>query len=123
MLKSVCVNNIVGLCNQYNRTNPELEAKVSKTENSITINFVLNKNRQREMWVAKKLEALRKNYPKTIVRISDPKRGVVVIEFRDHYSVYGTGVALCSANDKFDTRVGMAVAYAKWMDEKIPDFV
>lgn len=123
MFKSVCVNNIVGLCNQFNRANPELEARVSKTENSITINFVPNGNYLREKWVANTLEALRKSYPKSTVRISDSKRRIVVVEFRDRYGLCGTGVALCSASDKFDTRVGMAVAYANYMDQKVPDYV
>lgn len=122
MKKETLVKNVVAMADKLSKSNPELYVLVQQAPNGIGVLFT-PRSEARAQWVEKMLTEMEKNYPHSSVRLTDPKRKIVVVEFEECGEVYGTGVALCSPTDEFDTRVGIAVAYAKWKGFTVPDFV
>lgn len=114
--------NVVTMANKLSHSNPNLYVCVQQAPHTVTIHFIPRSD-ARAQWVGEMLARMRENYPYSSIQLTDPERKIVVIQFKDLYGVRGTGVALCSPADKFDTRVGIAVAYAKWKGITIPDFV
>jgi hypothetical protein len=122
MKKETLVKNVVTMAEKLSKSNPELYVLVQQSPNGVGVLFA-PRSEARAQWVEKVLTEMRENYPRSAVKLTDPERKVVVVEFRNWHKVCGTGVALCSLTDEFDTRVGIAVAYAKWVGDTVPDFV
>lgn len=122
MKKETLVKNVVAMADKLSKSNPELYVLVQQSPNGVGVLFT-PRSEARAQWAKKMLTEMRENYPRSSVKLTDPERKIVVVEFEDWHEVRGTGVALCSPTDEFDTRVGIAVAYAKWEGIVIPDFV
>jgi hypothetical protein len=122
MNKETFRTNVVTMANKLSRSNPNLYVYVQQTPDTVTVHFA-PRSEMRARWVDEMLTEMKENYPHSSIKLIDPERKIVVVEFEDWHEVCGTGVALCSPTDVFDTRVGVAVAYAKWEGIVIPDFV
>lgn len=98
--------------------------RVDSQENGDLIIIDLNpKKRQRQNWIQSQLMELAEKYPQTVVH-SFPSRKILVLELFDVFGYEGgTGIALCSDTDTYDEDTGKAVAYAKAIGRKIPDFI
>jgi hypothetical protein len=98
--------------------------QVDYQENGDLITIDLNpKKRQRQNWVQSRLIELAEDYPQTVVH-SFPSRKILVLELFDVFGYEcGTGIALCSDTDTYDEDTGKAVAFAKAIGRKIPDFI
>lgn len=122
MNKEAFRKNVVTMAIELSRSNPSLHVYVQQTPDTVTVHFT-PRSEMRVRWVEEMLTEMKENYPHSSVKLTDPERKIVVVEFEDWHEVCGTGVALCSPTDEFDTRVGIAVAYAKWVGILVPDFV
>lgn len=122
MNKETFKKNVVTMANKLSHSNPDLCVCVQHTPDAVTVLFV-PRSEARARWVDEMLTQMKENYPHSSIKLTDPERKIVVVQFEDLREVCGTGVALCSPTDKFDTRVGIAVAYAKWEGFIVPDFV
>lgn len=122
MNKEVFKANVATMAKKLSQSNPNLYVHVQQTPDMVTIHFA-PRSKARARWVEKMLTEAKEKYPRSSIVVIDPERKIVVVEFEDQHEIHGTGVALCSPTDKFDTRVGVAVAYAKWEGITIPDFV
>jgi hypothetical protein len=122
MNKETFRKNVVTMAIELSRSNPSLHVYVQQTPDTVTVHFT-PRSEMRVRWVEEMLTEMKENYPRSSVKLTDPERKIVVVEFEDWHEVCGTGVALCSPTDEFDTRVGIAVAYAKWVGILVPDFV
>lgn len=81
-------------------------------------------NAFREEWANRMIKEMKENYPNSTVLLNDSFRRVTVVQFADFFGdVCGVGVALCSQKDCFDYKTGVAVAYAKFSGQEIPEFV
>lgn len=81
-------------------------------------------NAFREEWTDRMIKEMKENYPNSTVLLNDSFRRVTVVQFADFFDdVCGVGVALCSQKDCFDYKSGVAVAYAKFSGQEIPEFV
>lgn len=122
MNKETFVMNVVTMANKLSHSNPDLYVYTQQAPGAITVHFA-SRSEVRTRWAEEMLTLMKENYPHSSIKLTDPERKIVVVEFEDLHEVCGTGVALCSPTDNFDTRVGVAVAYAKWEGISIPDFV
>lgn len=122
MNKETFKKNVVTMANKLSHSNPDLYVCVQNTPDTVRVHFA-PRSEVRARWVDEMLTTMKENYPRSSVKLADSGRKIVVVEFEDWHEVRGTGVALCSPTDDFDTRVGVAVAYAKWEGVAIPDFV
>lgn len=122
MNKEAFRKNVVTMADKLSRSNPSLYVYVQQAPDTVTVHFA-PRSEMRARWVDEMLTTMKENYPHSSVKLADSERKIVVVEFENWYEVCGTGVALCSPTDNFDTRVGVAVAYAKWEGIVIPDFV
>lgn len=122
MNKETFRKNVDTMANKLSRSDPNLCVCVQHTPDTVTVHFV-PRSEVRARWVGEMLARMRESYPYSSIQLIDPERKIVVVQFEDLHEVRGTGVALCSPTDKFDTRVGIAVAYAKWEGITVPDFV
>lgn len=122
MNKETFKKNVVTMANKLSYSNPDLCVCVQHTPDAVTVHFA-PRSEVRALWVDEMLTQMKENYPHSSIKLTDPERKIVVVQFEDLREVCGTGVALCSPTDKFDTRVGIAVAYAKWEGFIVPDFV
>lgn len=98
--------------------------RVDYQEDGDLITIDLNpKKRQRQNWIQSRLMELADYYPQTVVH-SFPSRKILVLELFDGFGdECGTGIALCSDTDTYDEDTGKAVAFAKAIGRKIPDFI
>ena len=98
--------------------------RVDSQEDGDLITIDLNpKKRQRQNWIQSRLMELADEYPQTVVH-SFPSRKILVLELFDIFGYEcGTGIALCSDTDTYDEDTGKAVAFAKAIGKKIPDFI
>ena len=65
-------------------------------------------------------------YEKAIRRQS--RQGIIIRHCKDATFIYENGTGVCASSaprhgDKYDYKTGIAVAYAKVMDEPIPDYI
>ena len=121
MKKHEFIKAIHNVCAKYHKSGGDL-AGIGVGYEGITIEFT-NKSK-RAGWVEDMLFCLNDDFPNYHILVNDKKRRIVVIELVDEDgAVFGTGVALCSKNDTFNSEVGLAVAYANAVGEDIPDYV
>ena len=114
------VNAIKGICEKYHKAGGDIEA-FSSDITGIVITFT--DEGIRKEWVDSVIAGMKEDYPNSTVLLNSPERKITVVEFADEDGIWGTGIALCSDTDKFDYRVGIAVAYAKFLGLDIPDFI
>lgn len=114
------MNAIKGICDKYHKCGGDIESFASDIT-GIIITFTDEGSRQE--WVEAALAAMKAEYPNTTILLNSKERRLTVVEFADEDTVYGTGIALCSDKDQFDYKVGVAVAFAKFIGADIPDFV
>lgn len=122
MNKETFRKNVDTMANKLSRSDPNLSVYVQHTPDAVTVHFA-PRSVVRALWVDEMLTQVKEDYPLSSIRLTDPERKIVVVQFEDLYEMCGTGVARCSPADKFDARVGIAVAYAKWKGITVPDFV
>lgn len=80
---------------------------------------------QRELWVRKwfKVASLHKDYGEVVVSAKDSYTFIAIVDIRDEGSAPYMGWAKCSRSDRYDSRVGVAVATARAYGEPIPDYI
>jgi hypothetical protein len=114
----MALNNI---CVKYQESGGDI-ANIDISHEGVVINFT--KETKRAGWVEEMLFNLQEEFPLYCVEMNDEKRRITVVSFIDELcQIHGTGIALCSSSDKFNPDVGIAVAYAKYTGEKIPDYI
>ena len=115
---------VEGLALKYQKMNPNERISVKHTDCGLEL-IRAPKEQMREQWVDLMLEEFNKSYADdSEIILSDKKRKVLIAHFCDEWGDnIGYGIAKCSANDKFDENVGLAVAFAHFCEYPIPDFV
>lgn len=115
---------VEGLALKYQRMNPNERISVKHTDCGLELTRT-PKEQMRKQWVEQMLEEFGMSYADdSEIILSDKKRKVLIAHFCDEWGDnIGYGIAKCSANDKFDENVGLAVAFAHFRDYPIPDFV
>ena len=115
---------VEGLALKYQRMNPDEHISIKYTDRGLEL-FCTPNEQAREEWVDQMLEEFDMSYAdNSEIILSDKKRKVLIAHFCDVWGDnIGYGIAKCSANDKFDENVGLAVAFAHFREYPIPDFV
>lgn len=128
MKRDTYIEAIEGLTEKYDKTNSDssvqMEVKVDSCTTVITI-AIQNKAGMHRAWVDKMLREYRDIYARNshIVKC-DSERKIMAVQFCNNWNFeHGFGMSLCSPNDKFDSDVGLAVAFAHFRDYPIPDYV
>ena len=116
------VSAVEGLALKYQRMNPDMCVSVNRTDYGLELSC-MPKEQMRDNWVEQMLAEIEEEYPNTEIILSDATRKIMVVQFEDYYGNYGFGIAKCSPTDEFDAVVGMAVAFAHFREEAVPDFV
>ena len=115
---------VEGLALKYQKMNPNEHISVKHTDRGLELIHV-PKEQMRKQWVEQMLEEFGMSYADdSEIILSDKKRKVLIAHFCDEWGDnIGYGIAKCSANDKFDENVGLAVAFAHFCEYPIPNFV
>lgn len=119
------IDAVEGLALMYQRTNPNVRVSINRTDSGLELTCV-PKEQMRKRWVDEMLEEFNRDYAvDSKIILCDKNRKVLVAQFEDDYfgDCHGYGIARCSADDEFDKRVGLAVAFAHFRGYQIPDFV
>ena len=118
------VSAVEGLALKYQRMNPNERISIKHTDCGLELTRT-PKEQARKEWVDQMLEEFSMSYAdESEIILSDKKRKVLIAHFCDEWGDnIGYGIAKCSANDKFDENVGLAVAFAHFCEYPIPDFV
>ena len=116
------VSAVEGLALKYQRMNSDMCVSVNRTDYGLELTCML-KEQMRDNWVEQMLAEIEEEYPNTEIILSDATRKIMVVQFEDYYGDYGFGIAKCSPTDEFNADVGMAVAFAHFCEEAVPDFV
>lgn len=116
------VSAVEGLALKYQRMNPDMCVSVNRTDYGLELSC-MPKEQMRDNWVEQMLAEIEEEYPNTEIILSDATRKIMVVQFEDYYGDYGFGIAKCSPTDEFNADVGMAVAFAHFREEAVPDFV
>lgn len=118
------VSAVEGLALKYQRMNPNERISVKHTDCGLEL-IRSPKEQMRKQWVEQMLEEFGMSYADdSEIILSDKKRKVLIVHFCDEWGDnIGYGIAKCSANDKFDENVGLAVAFAHFREYPIPNFV
>ena len=116
------VGAVEGLALKYQRMNPDMCVSVNRTDYGLELSC-MPKEQMRDNWVEQMLAEIEEEYPNTEIILSDATRKIMVVQFEDYYGDYGFGIAKCSPTDEFNADVGMAVAFAHFREEAVPDFV
>ena len=116
------VSAVEGLALKYQRMNPDMCVSVNRTDYGLELSC-MPKEQMRKQWVEQMLAEIDEEYPNTEIILSDATRKIMVVQFEDYYGDYGFGIAKCSPTDEFNADVGMAVAFAHFREEAVPDFV
>ena len=116
------VSAVEGIAQKYQKMNPDMCVSVNRTDYGLELSC-MPKEQMRDNWVEQMLAEIEEEYPNTEIILSDATRKIMVVQFEDYYGNYGFGIAKCSPTDEFDAVVGMAVAFAHFREEAVPDFV
>ena len=116
------VGAVEGLAVKYQKMNPGMYVHVNHTDYGLELTC-MPRQQMRDNWVEQMLAEIEEEYPNTEIILSDATRKIMVVQFEDYYGDYGFGIAKCSPADGFDAVVGMAVAFAHFREEAVPDFV
>ena len=116
------VSAIEGLALMYQQKNPDMRVSINRTDYGLELTC-MPKEQMRDNWVEQMLAEIEEEYPNTEIILSDATRKIMVVQFEDYYGDYGFGIAKCSPTDEFNADVGMAVAFAHFREEAVPDFV
>ena len=116
------VSAVEGLALKYQRMNPDMYVHVNHTDYGLELTC-MPRQQMRDNWVEQMLAEIDEEYPDTEIILSDATRKIMVVQFEDYYGDYGFGIAKCSPTDEFNADVGMAVAFAHFREEAVPDFV
>ena len=119
------VNAVSGISQKYVSMNPGMYLHMNISPDGITITHG-DREKMRQEWVATMLTEFNENYANdSEIILCDKNHKVLVAYFEaDGWgNDCGHGIAKCSANDKFDEKVGLAVAFAHFRGYQIPDFV
>ena len=118
------IDAVEGLALMYQRTNPNVRVSINRTDSGLELTCV-PKEQMRKQWVDKMLKEFNMYYAvDSRIILSDKNRKILVAYFSDYWGNNAEyGIARCSADDKFDENVGLAVAFAHFRGYQIPDFV
>ena len=116
------VSAVEGLAVKYQKMNPGMYVHVNHTDYGLELTC-MPRQQMRDNWVEQMLAEIEEEYPNTEIILSDATRKIMVVQFEDYYGDYGFGIAKCSPTDEFNADVGMAVAFAHFREEAVPDFV
>lgn len=116
------VSAVEGLALKYQRMNPDMCVSVNRTDYGLELTC-MPRQQMRDNWVEQMLAEIEEEYPNTEIILSDATRKIMVVQFEDYYGDCGFGIAKCSPTDEFNADVGMAVAFAHFREEAVPDFV
>ena len=116
------VGAVEGLAVKYQKMNPGMYVHVNHTNYGLELTC-MPRQQMRDNWVEQMLAEIEEEYPNTEIILSDATRKIMVVQFEDYYGDYGFGIAKCSPTDEFNADVGMAVAFAHFREEAVPDFV
>ena len=116
------VGAVEGLAVKYQKMNPGMYVHVNHTDYGLELTC-MPRQQMRDNWVEQMLAEIDEEYPNTEIILSDATRKIMVVQFEDYYGDYGFGIAKCSPTDEFIADVGMAVAFAHFREEAVPDFV
>ena len=116
------VGAVEGLVVKYQKMNPGMYVHVNHTDYGLELTC-MPRQQMRDNWVEQMLAEIEEEYPSTEIILSDATRKIMVVQFEDYYGDYGFGIAKCSPTDEFNADVGMAVAFAHFREEAVPDFV
>lgn len=116
------VGAVEGLAVKYQKMNPGMYVHVNHTDYGLELTC-MPRQQMRDNWVEQMLAEIEEEYPNTEIILSDATRKIMVVKFEDYYGDYGFGIAKCSPTDEFNEDVGMAVAFAHFREETVPDFV
>lgn len=116
------VGAVEGLAVKYQKMNPGMYVHVNHTDYGLELTC-MPRQQMRDNWVEQMLAEIEEEYPNTEIILSDATRKIMVVQFEDYYGDYGFGIAKCSPTDEFNADVGMAVAFAHFREEAVPDFV
>ena len=116
------VGAVEGLAVKYQKMNPGMYVHINHTDYGLELTC-MPRQQMRDNWVEQMLAEIDEEYPNTEIILSDATRKIMVVQFEDYYGDYGFGIAKCSPTDEFNADVGMAVAFAHFREEAVPDFV
>lgn len=119
------VNAVEGISKKYVSMNPGMYLHMDVSSDGILITHG-DREKMRQEWVATMLAEFNENYAvDSEIILCDKSRKVLVVYFEDNIwgGDCGHGIAKCSADDEFDEKVGLAVAFAHFRGHQIPDFV
>ena len=116
------VGAVEGLAVKYQKMNPGMYVHVNHTDYGLELTC-MPRQQMRDNWVEQMLVEIEEEYPNIEIILSDATRKIMVAQFENYYGDYGFGIAKCSPTDEFNEDVGMAVAFAHFREEAVPDFV
>jgi agmatine/peptidylarginine deiminase len=119
------VNAVAGISQKYISMNPGMYLHMNISPDGITITHG-DREKMRQEWVNMMLSEFNDNYAvDSNIILCDKNRKVLVAHFEDNGwgDDCGHGIAKCSADDEFDEKVGLAVAFAHFRGHQVPDFV
>lgn len=119
------VNAVDAISQKYIAMNPGMYLHLNVNSDGITITHGY-KEKMRQEWAATMLAEFNEKYDAdSEIILCDKNRKVLVAYFENNYwhGDNGHGIAKCSADDEFNERVGLAVAFAHFRGYQIPDFV
>ena len=117
------VSAVEGIAQKYQKMNPDMCVSVNRTDYGLELTC-MPKEQMREQWVDQMLTEYGEDFEDwSEVILCDKNRKIMVVQFEDYYGDYGFGIAKCSPTDEFNADVGMAVAFAHFREEAVPDFV
>lgn len=119
------VGAVEGLALKYQRMNPDMCVSVNRTDYGLELTC-MPKEQMRKQWIDQMLTEFNENYAiDSELILCDKNRKILVAYFEDSCwgDDRGYGIAKCSADDEFDEKVGLAVAFAHFRSYPIPDFV
>lgn len=118
------VSAVEGISKKYVSMNPGVYLLMDASSDGIIITHC-DREKMRQGWVATMLAEFEENYAiDSEIILCDKNRKILVAYFEDDWNDdRGYGIARCSADDEFDEKVGLAVAFAHFRGHQIPDFV
>ena len=119
------VSAVEGISKKYVSMNPSMYLHMDISPDGIIITHG-DREKMRQEWVNRMLTEFNENYAvDSEILLCDKNRKVLVVYFEDDSwgDDCGHGIAKCSADDEFNEKVGLAVAFAHFRGYPIPNFV
>ena len=118
------VSAVQGMALKYQKMNPGMYIYINRTDYGLELTC-MPKEQMRQQWVNQMLTEYREDFEHwSDVILCDENRKVMVVHFDDYWGDReGYGISKCSPTDAFEKEIGLAVAFARFREYPIPDFI